>query len=63
MTNEIKKFVGYKDLREDSKTLENEKNTRTTGVRLQDLSARISEIHIDDFLRFTYVILHISRDN
>ena len=63
MTNEIKKFVGYKDLRDDSKTFKNEKNTRTTGVRLPDLPARISEIHIDDFLRFTYVILHISRYN
>ena len=29
------------------------KNTRTTGVRLPDLPARISQIHIDDSLHFT----------
>ena len=63
MTNKIMKFDRYKDLRDDSKTLENEKNAKTTRVRLPDLPARISEIHIDDFIRFTYVILHISRDN
>ena len=39
--DERKKFVGYKDLRDDSKTLENEKNARTTSVRLQVLPARI----------------------
>ena len=61
MTNEIKNFVGYKDLRDDSKTLENEKNTRTTGDRLPVLPARLSEILIDDFLHFTRYFTYFTR--
>ena len=56
-----RKFNGYKDLRTTRRRWKTKKYKNDRSKTSRPVSA-LSQIHIDESLHFTYVILHISRD-